>query len=99
MKYKDSLAFFWRVANSIKIMYSIHTGQSQRSAALKQTRGDNMLTVRDLSNPNLLNKRSDIRLRGSLYLKDIDLSVFSSAIHEYTNIVDDEDRIIGSVKT
>lgn len=58
-----------------------------------------MLTVRDLSNPNLLNKRSDIRLRGSLYLKDIDLSVFSSAIHEYTNIVDDEDRIIGAVKT
>ena len=32
-------------------------------------------------------------------LKDIDLGIFGSSIYEYTNVVDDEDHIVGAVKT
>ncbi len=41
-----------------------------------------MLTIRDLMNPNIKNKESKLQLEESLYLKDIDMSIFNSAQHE-----------------
>ena len=58
-----------------------------------------MLTIRDLMNPNIKNKESKLQLEESLYLKDIDMSIFNSAHHEYVNVVDKEGHLVGAVKT
>lgn len=58
-----------------------------------------MLTIRDLMNPNIKNKESQIELEESLYLKDIDLSVFNSIHSEYVNVTDKEGKPVGAVKT
>lgn len=58
-----------------------------------------MLAVKDLVNPNITNKKTDLKINQNMNLKDIDLGIFGSSIYEYTNVVDDEDHIVGAVKT
>ena len=57
-----------------------------------------MLAVKDLVNPNITNKKTDLKINQNMNLKDIDLGIFGSSIYEYTNVVDDEDHIVGAVK-
>lgn len=58
-----------------------------------------MLTVKDLANPNITNKRSDLTVNQNMNLKDIDLNIFGSSFYEYTNVTDDDGNIVGAVKT
>ena len=58
-----------------------------------------MLAVKDLVNPNITNKKTDLKINQNMNLKDVDLGIFGSSIYEYTNVVDDEDHIVGAVKT
>ena len=58
-----------------------------------------MLAVKDLVNPNITNKKTDLKINQNMNLKDIDLGIFGSSIYEYTNVVDDDDHIVGAVKT
>ena len=57
-----------------------------------------MLTVQDLMNPNLKDKESEITFKATLGLRDINLQDFNNVIHEYVNVVDDKEQIIGAVK-
>ncbi len=58
-----------------------------------------MLTIRDLMNPNIKNKESQIELEENIYLKDIDLSIFNSIHSEYVNVTDKDGNLAGAVKT
>lgn len=58
-----------------------------------------MLTIKDLMNPNIRNKESELQLVETTYLRDLSLENFESMIHEYVNVINKEKNIVGSVKT
>lgn len=58
-----------------------------------------MLKIIDLMNPNLKDKESDLNLPRSMPIQDMDLADFSDVIHEYINVVDEEGKLVGAVKT
>lgn len=58
-----------------------------------------MLTIKDLMNPNIKDKESEMKLMESTYLRDINLEELGSVIHEYVNVVDEKYNIVGAVKT
>lgn len=57
-----------------------------------------MLRIRDLMNPNLKDKESDLELPDAALLIDIDFEDVVKVIHEYINVVDEEGRLVGAVK-
>ena len=58
-----------------------------------------MLTIKDLMNPNIKDKESEIELMETTYLRDIGLEELGSVIHEYVNVIDEKHNIVGAVKT
>ena len=58
-----------------------------------------MLTVKDLVNPNIKGKESEMELIESMYLQDIYLEDFKSVIHEYVNVFDEKHNLVGAIKT
>lgn len=58
-----------------------------------------MLTIKDLMNPNIRDKESDLILKENLLLCDIDNTDLNDVIHEYVNVEDSDGRITGAVKT
>lgn len=58
-----------------------------------------MLTIKDLMNPNMKDKESEIELMEDTYLRDISPEELGHVIHEYVNVVDEKHNIVGAVKT
>ena len=58
-----------------------------------------MLTIKDLANPNLKNKESDLNLLGAMKLRDVSIKSLQNIISEYINVIDETDTLIGAVKT
>nr|WP_312579388.1 sigma 54-interacting transcriptional regulator [Sedimentibacter sp.] len=58
-----------------------------------------MLTIKDLMNPNIKDKESELELIEFTYLRDVNLEDLGSVIHEYVNVVDEKHNLVGVVKT
>ncbi|WP_313341844.1 sigma 54-interacting transcriptional regulator [Sedimentibacter sp.] len=58
-----------------------------------------MLTIKDLMNPNIKDKESEMELMEYTCLQEIDLEDFGHVIHEYVNVVDEKHNLVGAVKT
>lgn len=58
-----------------------------------------MLTIKDLTNPNLKNKESDLKLPGTMKLRDVSIKSLQNIIHEYINVTNETGTLIGAVKT
>ena len=53
-----------------------------------------MLTIKDLANPNLKNKESDLNLLGAMKLRDVSIKSLQNIISEYINVIDETDTLI-----
>lgn len=58
-----------------------------------------MLTIKDIMNPNLKNKESELILPERTKLRDISINTIQSVIHEYINVTDESGMLVGAVKT
>ena len=58
-----------------------------------------MLTIKDIMNPNLKNKESELILPERTKLRDISINTIQSVIHVYINVTDESGMLVGAVKT